>query len=65
MLIGSNIHSTTNSSTQTLNWSDSEMNNTLHRQLMTVESIYTKAVIKATGNTEFKDAMKAAQNLKH
>ena len=54
LLLESNIRSTTISGTQILNWCDSKKKNTLHRQLMQVESIYTKTVIRNTGNTDFK-----------
>ena len=53
-LIGNNIKSITFSGTQILNWCNSKRENILHRQLMQVESIHTKTVMKKTGNTEFK-----------
>ena len=37
-------------STQFLNWADSKIENTLHRQLMCVESIHEKKVINADEN---------------
>ena len=40
--IGSNINSITLGGTQILNWRDAEMENTLHHDLMMIESIYEK-----------------------
>ena len=45
--IGANLRSITIGGTQILNWADSKMENTLHRQLMCVESIYDKTVVKS------------------
>ena len=46
MTIGNNIKSITLSGTQTLNWADKNMENTLHHELMMIESIYDKKVVK-------------------
>ena len=40
--LGKSIQSTTVSGTQIINWSDSNKNHTLHRELMMIESIYDK-----------------------
>ena len=45
-LIGENIKSITVSGIQILNWCDSQKQNTLHRQLILIESIHTKIVVK-------------------
>ena len=45
LTIGCNIKSITLGGTQVLNWADSKMENTFHRQLMGVESIFNKTVI--------------------
>ena len=44
-IIGKSIKSVTIGGTQILNWADDRMENTMHRQLMLVESIYDKNVI--------------------
>ena len=54
LLIGNNIKSISITGTQILNWADKEKENTLHRELMQVESIYNKKVITATGTSNFK-----------
>ena len=52
--MGSNLKSITVSGTQLLNWADTKIENTLHRELMIVESIYDKKVIKGKGTEKFK-----------
>ena len=44
-IIGKSIKIITLGGTQILNWADSKMENTLHRQLMCVESIHDKSVL--------------------
>ena len=56
LTIGMNLRSITLGGTQILNWADSKMENTLHRQLMCVESIFNKTVVKSgRDNTNGKD----------
>ena len=56
LTIGTNLRSITLGGTQILNWADSKMENTLHRQLMCVESIFNKTVVKSgRDNTNGKD----------
>ena len=45
MTIGMNLKSIVVSGTQILNWEDTKMTNTLHRELMKVKSITEKSVI--------------------
>ena len=54
MTLGGSLKSITLGGTQILNWADGQMENTLHKELMLVESIYEKTVIKSNGNTKFK-----------
>ena len=44
--IGMSLKSITLGGTQFLNWADTKMEHTLHRQLMCVESIYNKKVVR-------------------
>ena len=44
--IGSNFKSITLGGTQILNWTDKKLETTLHRQLMCIESIYEKKVVR-------------------
>ena len=53
-LIDKNIKSITVLGIKILNWCNSCKQNTMHRQLMQVESIHTKTVVKQSGNIEFK-----------
>ena len=53
-ILGSSLKSITLGGSQILNWADADMVNTLHRELMLVESIYDKTVVKKTGNIKFK-----------
>ena len=50
--MGSNLKSITLGGLQLLNWADSKMENTLHRQLMCVESIHEKKVVNASNNDD-------------
>ena len=47
LAIGSNIKSISLGGTQILNWADSNMESTLHRELMMIESIFEKKVISS------------------
>ena len=51
--IGSNLKSNIVSGTQILNWVDDKKQNTLHCELMRVESIVEKSVISAKGTEKF------------
>ena len=55
-IIGKSIKSVNIGGSQILNWADNKMENTMHRQLMLVESIYEKNVInnKSEGETKTK-----------
>ena len=57
-IIGKSIKSVTIGGSQILNWADDKMENTMHRQLMLVESIYDKNVIKKTSEGEEKTKSK-------
>ena len=50
----SNLKLITLSGTQILNWADTKMKNTLYRELMMIESIYDKKVIKVKGSNTCK-----------
>ena len=52
--IGSNLKSNIVSGTQILNWVDDKKQNTLHRELMRVESIIEKSVTSGKGTERFK-----------
>ena len=56
-LIGDNSRLITILGTQILKWCNSKRQNTLHRQLIQVEIIRTKTVLKKMENTEFKDRL--------
>ena len=45
-ILGSSLKSISLGGSQILNWADADMVNTLHRELMLVESTYDKTVVK-------------------
>ena len=60
LIIGKSIQSVTIGGSQILNWADEKMENTMHRQLMLVESIYDKNVINT--KTKGGDRSKSGKN---
>ena len=54
MMIGSNLKSIQLTGVQVLNWADDKKESTLHRELMLVESITEKKVVKSDGTEKFK-----------
>ena len=52
--IGSQIRSISLSDVQLYNWYNRDDKHTIHRQLMTVESIMTKTVVRSNGNKTFR-----------
>ena len=54
MMIGSNLKSIQLTGVQVLNWADDKKESTLHRELMLVESITEKKVVKSDGTEKFR-----------
>ena len=54
LTLGTSMKSVSITGVQLLNWAIKSTESTLHRELMLVESVYNKKVIKASGNTSFK-----------
>ena len=52
--IGSQIRSISLSEVQLYNWYNRDDKHTIHRQLMTIESITTKTVVRSDGNKTFR-----------